>query len=74
MTPELRTSIIEELRAYLKREPHENEIVNAQNDSRVMGWIRDKEVQLLKQDQTTTNTDVQSARNDIIDLKKRLPK
>ncbi len=39
MSPELRTKIIEKLTTYLGRIPHENEIINGQNDSNLMHWI-----------------------------------
>lgn len=45
MDPILYIKIQNKLRAFLKREPLEKEIVNGQNDSILMGWIRDDEAQ-----------------------------
>ena len=48
MDPELRQSIIEELRKYLKREPTEKEIINAQTDSNIMGWVSEKRLRKVE--------------------------
>jgi len=59
----LKQKITEKLRAYLNREPFENEIVNAQNDHLIMGKIRDDEQQKLKTDNDNLKIEVENLKN-----------
>lgn len=56
MDPTLRQKIYNKLKKFLNREPTENEIINGQTDSTLMGWIH--------------NDDLNSAQVDITNLKK----
>jgi uncharacterized protein YjgD (DUF1641 family) len=44
MTPETKQKITDKLKTFLNREPTEAEIINSQNDIRLMSWIRDDEI------------------------------
>lgn len=44
----LRKKIADKLRNYLNREPSESEIINGQNDTILMGWLRDDDHQALQ--------------------------
>ena len=59
----LRQKIIEKLRAYLNREPLENEVINAQNDHLIMGKIRDDEQQKPKTDNDNLKIEVENLKN-----------
>ena len=59
----LRHKIIEKLRAYLNREPNDNEVINAQNDNLIIGKIRDEEVDKLKTENTNLKIEVENLKN-----------
>jgi len=45
----LRQKIINKLTSFLNREPTEDEIVNGQSDTNLMGWIRDDDQKILQE-------------------------
>lgn len=48
MDTELRKKITAELKSFLKRDPTEKEIMNAQTDVNIMQKVRDKELSEVK--------------------------
>lgn len=48
MDIELRKKITSELKSFLKRDPTEKEIMNAQTDVNIMQKVRDKEISAIK--------------------------
>lgn len=58
MTPELRTKITDKLTKFLNRAPQEHEIINAQTDSILMGWVRDEEIVAQKEKIATQEAEI----------------
>lgn len=69
MNEELRTKITDKLRAFLKREPNENEIINAQTDSNIMQWIAQDEAaeqkSLLEAVALQANVDIEAVKTSL---------
>lgn len=63
MTPELRVKVIDKLKKFLNREPHENEIMNAQNDSTLMNWISQDDAIAQKSKIDTLKNDIDKLKN-----------